>query len=240
MSDTSHQPPAAEDNVDDKLAEIFALALPPTVAVLAVAAGYIQGPPMAVLVLAAGALVATVAFFWSSLRAMFGETRLSGEDAFAMAAPSAEEEKKRAVLRALKDIAFEHSIGKLSDADYKALNARYRAEAKRLLRVLDHRAAPTRKQAEALAKAYLVDVGVVRAGDPAWAESPDSAAAESGGPAAAAAGPPEAAESSASPASVRAAELVPTRVCPSCGTINDGDALFCKKCGGRFEQEMMA
>lgn len=133
---------------------------PIVVVALAVAAGYVMGHAVAVLVLAAGVLVAVVATFWTSLRALSGETALTGEDAYAMGAPSAEEEQKRAVLRAIKDLEFEHAVGKISDADYDTLLLRYRAEAKRLLRVLDDRATPARQAAEKIATRHLAEQGL--------------------------------------------------------------------------------
>jgi hypothetical protein len=32
------------------------------------------------------------------------------------------------------------------------------------------------------------------------------------------------------------APAAPTTACPSCKTVNDADALFCKKCGGKMEK----
>jgi hypothetical protein len=107
-----------------------------------------MGVPYAVLVLAAAAVVAVIALFWSSLRTLLGETPLASADAFAIGAPRAEEEQKRAVLRTLKDLEFERSVGKISEEDYRALVAQYRAEAKRLLRQIDERATENRRRAE--------------------------------------------------------------------------------------------
>src|SRR5690606_17644433 len=64
--------------------------------------GFIQGAPAAMLVLIAAALITVIALFWSSVRTLLGEAPLSGADAYAIAAPRAEEEQKQAVLRALK------------------------------------------------------------------------------------------------------------------------------------------
>src|SRR5205814_802547 len=46
-------------------------------------------------------------------------------------------EAKRAALSALRELAFEHSAGHVSDADYAGLRARYEAEAAETLRALD-------------------------------------------------------------------------------------------------------
>ena len=120
----------------------------------------IQGAAAAFLVLIAAALIAVIALFWSSVRTLLGETPLSGADAYALAAPRAEEEQKQAVLRALKDLEFERSVGKISDEDYAVLVAKYRAEAKRLLRVLEDDARPRRQRVEGLVHARLVEAGL--------------------------------------------------------------------------------
>ncbi len=160
------------------------------------------GPAIAVLVVAGAALVVTIAAMWSSLRALVGDTKLSPEDAFAMGAPSAEEEQKRAVLRAIKDIEFEHAVGKISDDDYRALDARYRAEAKRLLRVLDARAAPERTRVEELARRRLESAGLV-----------------------------ERAENISDKTAGKKKKAKKRRTCGACSAKNDVDAAFCKACG---------
>lgn len=128
---------------------------PLLVLVLVGVAGALAGPTLSVLVLAGAALVGAIAGLWSSLRALLGEARLAPEDAFALGAPSSEEEQKRAVLRAIKDIEFERAVGKISEDDFRVLLARYRGEAKRLLRQIDESRAPERARAEALAAAHL-------------------------------------------------------------------------------------
>jgi tetratricopeptide (TPR) repeat protein len=47
------------------------------------------------------------------------------------------EEDKRAALRALRELAFEHDAGHVSDADYADLRARYEAEAAQVITELD-------------------------------------------------------------------------------------------------------
>ena len=127
---------------------------------LTVLAGVLVGPAVGILILAGGTLIGAIALFWSSLRALFGETKLSPEDAFAIGAPSVEEEQKRAVLRAIKDLEFEHAVGKISKQDYDTLIARYRNEAKRLLRLIEQKARPERDAVEHLVKERLAAQGV--------------------------------------------------------------------------------
>ena len=56
------------------------------------------------------------------------------------------EESKRAALRALRELDFEHASGHVGDADYADLRARYEAEAAQILSELD-RLTPTRQAA---------------------------------------------------------------------------------------------
>jgi len=128
---------------------------------LLVAIGYVFTAPVAVLLLAALALMGVISFFWSSLRTLLGETRLSGADAYAIGAPRLEEEQKRAVLRALKDLEFERAVGKISDDDYRQLAVRYRDEAKRLLRLIDENAAADRERAQGIVTSMLIEEGLV-------------------------------------------------------------------------------
>ena len=145
-------------------------------------AGVEFGPPGVVLLMVGAALVAVIAAFWSSLRTLLGESRLSSADAFALGAPRAEEEQKRAVLRALKDLEFERSVGKISDDDYAVLVARYRDEAKRLLRQIDQASLDQRAKAEAVVQRRLERAGLSPSVDvplpaPAATEAPSEDAA---------------------------------------------------------------
>ncbi len=182
----------------------------PLVAILATTvAGALLGPGPAVLVLAGFALLAAIESLWSSLQALLGEAPLSREDAYAYGAPSAEEEQKRAVLRALKDLEFERGVGKISDEDFAELTARYRAEAKRLLQVIDERGRPGREKVEKLVDQLLKEQGLDSTHEPANDTESESEA-----------------ESEADPRA---------QPCPHCQTANDDDAVFCKKCGARLD-----
>ncbi|WP_437778896.1 hypothetical protein [Sorangium sp. So ce1097] len=235
-------------------------------------AGLVAGPPAAILVLAGGALVAVIAIFWASLRVLLGETPLSGADAYAIGAPRTEEEQKQAVLRALKDLEFERSVGKISDEDYAELVAKYRAEAKRLLRVLDADAQPRREQIAALVAGHLRRAGLKDdSGAPEAPERDDAVAADAerdgaattdaerdgavaadaerdgavaadaerdGAVAADAerdgAATTDAERDDAAAGDDRAeARGAACAACAACGTLNDEDAVFCKKCGTR-------
>ncbi len=122
---------------------------------IVIGAGFVFGAPIAILALAALALLGGIALMWSSVQSLTGETPLSLEEALTLGAPSAEEEQKRAVLRALKDLEYERSVGKITAEDYQELSARYRAEAIRLMQRLDENLKPARARAEKLLKERL-------------------------------------------------------------------------------------
>jgi hypothetical protein len=210
----------------------------------AVVADLAQGPAMAILLLAGSALISVIALLWGSVRTLLGETPLSGADAYAIGAPRAEEEKKRAVLRALKDLEFERSVGKISEEDYRVLYVKYRTEAKRLLRILEEEAQPRRQGVEAMIQKRLrregLDAELGEAASPEPTPSPEEVEVEverkgrrkkkGQRPAATA----EARPAKPAPAEAKPAKPAPAaadNVCPECATVNEADAVFCKKCG---------
>jgi hypothetical protein len=174
--DTSERESTRDEpsDLEQKLAAYARVGIPALTIAIALTAGFIQGPGSAILVLAGGALIGVIAVFWASVRTLLGETPLSGADAYALAAPRSEEEQKRAVLRALKDLEFERSVGKISDEDYQALTARYRGEAKRLLRLLDEESAPRRERVEAIVAKRLRREGLAGVSGAATSESSEA------------------------------------------------------------------
>ncbi|HLK45807.1 MAG TPA: zinc ribbon domain-containing protein, partial [Acidimicrobiales bacterium] len=179
-----------------------ALGVPAATLVGAAAAGVSAGVGSALLVLAAGTLVGTIALLWASVRTLSGDAPLTRAlEASVAGAPRVDAlaEQKKRVLRALKDLEVEHALGKIDDADHGALVARYRAEAKDLMREMDLGVEPQREEAERVAREYLRKAGL-------------------GG----ADGAPE----------PRAAGVTPDRMaCGACGASNEVDAAFCKQCG---------
>ncbi len=210
------------------------IGLPALVVSVALIAGLIQGPGVAILVLAGASMAIAVGFFWETLRALFGDTKLSGEDAFAMGAPSAELERKQALVRALKDLEFEHSVGKISERDYQSLKYKYRTEAKRLLRVLDERARPERERVEKLVHQRLVAEGLAkqeRQADPLEKQSKkNKRKTKKKRKKKPPAEPPSPTQTPSEREAPRAA-ADEVQLCAQCDGENDGDALFCKKCG---------
>lgn len=130
--------------------------------VLAITVAVILGRGPAFLVLAAGVLLGAIWVFWESLQSLTGEAPLTLEEAIGLGAPSSEEERKRSVLRTLKDLEYERGVGKISEQDYKQLSAKYRQEAKELLQVLDSSMGPARARAEELLAARLDDSSVAK------------------------------------------------------------------------------
>ena len=204
---------AAELELERKLGRLFTIGAP--LATLAGALGVlaVYGAAPALLVLGAGALLWAVIALWTSLRSLTGDAPLEDgfDEGFVRARTSEAEERKRAVLRALKDLEHEKSVGKLDDADYAALSAQLRARAKAILRDMDDELAPLREKAEKLARDHLRKKGLDRTAPPRDERAPDAAPAESD----------------------RAA-------CPKCATDNESDAVFCKKCGARVREPAVA
>lgn len=102
-------------------------------------------------VLSATCLVGALAALWGSLRAAFGG---EGGGTISSAADAPERaallDEKTSLLRAIKDLQYEHQVGKLDAADYERLDRAYRARAKEVLELLDRDVRPYRTRAEAL------------------------------------------------------------------------------------------
>lgn len=204
---------------------VFAL----VVLTAAVIANLTYGAPLTVLVLASGAFVLVIYLLWSSVQALTGESELTFEEAFSFGARSAEEEQKRAVLRALKDLEYERSVGKISDEDYHEYSMRYRAEAKRLIQGLEEHLAEGRKLVVLELERRLATSGSkpeASTTDDAEASSPVSAPASERGE--------EGPETPQNEAEITASEA---RECPACQTKNELDARFCKACGKSMSDE---
>lgn len=137
---------------------------------LAISAGSFAGLPASFLVLAAFTLSLVIGLLWSSLNHLSGDTEMSFDDAYGLAAPTAAEEQKRAVLRALKDLEYERSVGKIGQEDFTVVSAQYREEAKRLIALADESLSQGRKRAE-----ELLEDKLARAQDLPAPKSPEAA-----------------------------------------------------------------
>ena len=138
----------------------YAWMAPLVVIVAALVTGQIAGFGLGLLVAAGGTLLVVIGLLWASLQGLTEDSPLSLEEALSLGAPSAEEEKKRAVLRTLKDLDFERGVGKISEEDYRQLSSRYRAEARNLLRALDGDLSKAREDATALMEAHFIAEGI--------------------------------------------------------------------------------
>lgn len=240
MNDRSPQSPGPWDSQLEKraLRGLFGgllgefLSLPPRVlrwafplvtAIVATVLGCLYGVQLVVLTLAGGALLLVIMLVWGSVQALAGESELSFEEAFSMGARSAEEEQKRAVLRALKDLEYERSVGKISDEDYQEYATRYRAEAKRLIRNMDESMAEARKRVEQDLAKRLDKLAPEPEEDDDASDEPVIAPAEK---VVEAKSNPE----HAPPVAEKSAKKA-LRECNACHTKNELDARFCKSCG---------
>jgi hypothetical protein len=159
---------------------LVAAVLPVVTVVTAVVVGVVFGVELSLLVIAAGALAGVIALLWASVQSLTGESPLTLEEAMTLGAPSVEEEQKRSVLRALKDLEFERGVGKISEEDYVELSARYRAEAKRLMQILDAGAEPERVRAEKALRERIAKTAEIeaKAAEKAAAEAADASDAD--------------------------------------------------------------
>jgi hypothetical protein len=126
----------------------------------AIVVDVVWGIQMMLLVLAAGAVTLVITLLWGSVQSLTGGTPLGFEEALGMGAPSKVEEEKRSVLRALKDLEYERSVGKISPQDYAQLLAQYRAEAKRLIQSVDESLGSAREEVEKSLEQRLARAGL--------------------------------------------------------------------------------
>jgi ribosomal protein L40E len=136
-------------------------------------------------------------------------------------ARTALEREKALVLRSIKELEFDRAMGKVSNRDFDEMAARLRGRAMMLIKQADEGGAGYRELIERELSGRLA----ARGRTTGTQQSDVSAALE-----------PDAADDRAPRAS--AADRVDAngdRVCTDCGTANDVDAAFCKRCGTRLE-----
>lgn len=133
-------------------------------------------------------------------------------------------DEKRRLLRAIKELEFDHGMGKLSQQDFDAVIGTYRLRAIEVMRSLDggelhpelRRLLAERDQADAAA-------ATAAPAEPAAPTAPS--------------------EPAAPPVTPTAASLPPSnldktsRICPTCTAHNDNDARFCKACGAQLARK---
>lgn len=146
------------DDSERALGRAVAVGLPLAAAAAAVVVTIVASFGSALLVLAAGALLGTIAFLWASVRTLSGDAPVGEELTVAAArrhGVDALAERKREALRALRDLESEHAVGRIDDDDYQEIVARYREQAKIVLREMDARVGSLRDRAERIAREYL-------------------------------------------------------------------------------------
>lgn len=192
--------------------------------------------PVFFIVLASAALLAALTALFASLRAAIG----GGADDLGLGGMGPDlgalEDEKNALLRALKDLEYEHEVGKIDDEDYARLERAYRARAKEVLGELDRDFRPYLSRAEELAGGASVNekkkAKKKKKGENLKGGVNDGRAARLGESESPAESEGEGESTTATSAPAPAAPAVPIapHVCSKCATVNDPDARFCKKC----------
>ena len=116
--------------------------------------------------------------------------------------------EKALALRSLKELEFDQAMGKLSARDFEEMSGRLRARALALMRQLDDEESGYRAVIERELQARMAGRSAAALLGGAADDAPDARGA---------AQPDER----------------PVAACEACGTINDPDAAFCKRCGRR-------
>ncbi len=190
--------------------------------------------PFLFIALAALALMSSLYMLWQSLRAAFG---VADPGALAHMVETEERatllDEKSSLLRSIKDVEFEHELGKMSIEDFSEVDRKLRGRAREVLRLLDEEVEPFRKEAEKLVATHLKKHG----GSAPYRDSKAGAKK--------AAAEPEEAKASRNRQCdgcgakndadaqhcTKCGERIVPQACPKCGMHNDSDAAFCKKCG---------
>ncbi len=129
------------------------------------------------------------------------------------------EREKALVLRSIKELEFDRAMGKVSPRDFDEMSARLRARAMMLIRQADEGATGYRELIERELSARLVTRSRGAATrPPSTPPEPDELMLSDA--------PDEAPASGSLHAAPR---------CEACGTANDADAAFCKRCGTPLE-----
>jgi hypothetical protein len=148
--------------------------------------------------------------FYRMLSPLVGGGSVAATEALSERARAVLAREKALVLRALKDLEFDRSMGKVSQADFDEMAGRLRSRAISLMKQIDddgtgyrtiiERELSARLAARVASGVIEPAVEAVAVAAPAHSEQPDTPG-----------------------------------LC-ACGTANDPDALFCKRCGTRVSQ----
>ncbi len=138
--------------------------------------------PLFFMVLASVALLSALIALWSSLRtalsAAAGQGAGESLDAAELPDRAALLDEKKSLLRAIKDLEYEHAVGKIAAEDFERLNHAYRVRAKEVLGLLEKDLLPYQARAEALiAQAIPTSAGAPAAAREETATEPRKKAA---------------------------------------------------------------
>ena len=164
------------------------------------------GPPLVMLVLGGMTLALCGLALWRMIDPLTRGDAAVTRDARGQGHVRELEREKQAVLKAIKEIELDHQMRKIADADYKDLIERYRGRAMRLISEIEA-GDNFRELIERELKDRLATL-------PATAGTASATAT---------------AEETSAATATAAASAQPG--CAACGTVNDTDAQFCKKCG---------
>jgi hypothetical protein len=156
-----------------------------------------------------GAAGAAAAAFYRTLAPLAAPDAEAFSEPRSDRAKAALEREKSLVLRSLKELEFDQAMGKLSPRDFDEMSGRLRARALSLMKQLDEGGSGYRGIIERELQARM-------AGRNAAAVLPRPT--RDGAPEKPTASEPDEPAAGA---------------CPDCGTVNDEDAAFCKRCGRR-------
>jgi hypothetical protein len=144
---------------------------------------------------------------WRTFSPLSGLDEPAGPQLFGGRTRAALEREKSLVLRSIKDLEFDHAMGKVSDKDFSEMGARLRSRAAGLIRQLD--AGTSYRQA--------IETEIERR----VGKAPRPAATV----------PAATVPAVRAPAAAVPTDQPKTKLCLSCCTPNDPDARFCKGCG---------
>jgi hypothetical protein len=133
-------------------------------------------------------------------------------------ARAAMEREKALVLRSIKELEFDRAMGKVSPRDFDEMSARLRARAMMLIKQADEGGAGYRELIERELSARLVTRA--RPGSTEHAIVPEA---------------PDQSDMQPVRGGSRTIEPAAAQFCTACGTGNDRDAAFCKRCGARLD-----
>jgi hypothetical protein len=168
-----------------------------------------------------GAAGAAAAAFYRMLAPLTVDEGTMGDQRRSDRARTAMEREKALVLRSIKELEFDRAMGKVSPRDFDEMAARLRGRAMMLIKQADEGSVGYRELIERELSARLVTRG--RPG----AVAPSQPVADMPSPEADARG--------AGRIDPRVDAAPAPQSCAACGTGNDRDAAFCKRCGARLD-----